>query len=203
MTHPDRLFAEEHIPLTLSAEDAAFAVVAPAQQAGVSWHPEAVAAVVAASNGYPAHLQLMAHTVWQEAPGPDRIEPSDAERALPLAATQIARRTLGPRWERMPDRQREYMAALASAGGSAPVRLLELMLDRAQKQSSRVREVLIEEGDIYAPRRGRVHMTVPLFARYILTEYETARLEASEPDSLLSITQMRENVDSRSREIGP
>lgn len=208
VTHPDRLFAEEHIPLTLSKEDAAYAVVAPAQHEGVTWHPQAVDAVVSASNGYPAHLQLMAHTIWGEAPGPDRIEPADAQRALPLAAAQIARRTLGPRWDRMPDRQREYMAALATAGGNATARELEVILGRAQKQSSRVRETLIEEGDIYAPRRGHVHMTVPLFARYILTEYETGRLESSEADILLSIDQMRQaasnaNHSVESHTIGP
>lgn len=193
VTHPDRLFMVEHLPLTLSAEDSALALVLPAQRVGISWHPDAVDAVIRASNGYPAHLQLFAHAVWQEAPGPDRVEPIDVQRAIPGAAQQIGLRTLGPRWERMPDRQMEYLAALAVNGGATTSRELATTLGRSQQASSTVREALIDEGDIYSPRRGHIRMAVPLFAPYILTEYENARRDSARPNSMLSLDALRVN----------
>lgn len=193
VTHPDRLFTVEPLPLTLSHDDSALAIVLPAQRVGVSWHPDAAEAVIVASNGYPAHLQLFAHEVWQAAPGPDRIEPTDVQAAMPHAAQQITARTLGPRWERMPDRQMEYLAALAVNDGASTSRDLATTLGRSQQASSTVREALIAEGDVYSPRRGHIRMAVPLFAPYVLAEYERARRDCADPDSLLSIDAMRAN----------
>lgn len=98
VTHPDRLFVLEELPIALSDLDSTFAVVEPARRVGVAWHPDAAAAVVAASNGYPAHLQLFAHEAWTSAAGPQSIEVADIEVALPRALAEISRRTLGPRW---------------------------------------------------------------------------------------------------------
>lgn len=95
VTHPDRLFVLESIPLTLEYDDARYAVVEPARQAGVAWTPEAAAAVVEASNGYPAHLQLFAHAIWTAAAGPVQIAVADVEAALPQIADMLERRTLG------------------------------------------------------------------------------------------------------------
>ncbi len=96
VTHPDRLFLLEDLPVALSEADATFAVAEPARLSGVSWHPDATAAVVAASNGYPAHLQQFAHATWELSPGP-HIGPDDAARAIPYAQNEISRRTLGRR----------------------------------------------------------------------------------------------------------
>ena len=46
-----------------------------------------------------------------------------------------------------------------------------------------------QHGDIYAPRRGTVALSVPLFAPYVLSRYEPDRLEAEVP--LLDVAQMR------------
>lgn len=181
VTHPDRLFVLEPIPLTLEHDDARYAVVEPARQTGVTWTPEAAAAVVEASNGYPAHLQLFAHITWTIASGPDQITLDDVEAALPQIGAQLERRTLGPRWERISDRQMEFLAALALHGGRASTALIAKTLGRTQQELSWLREELIEEGDIYAPKRGQLAMAVPLFNRYVLSHYERTRPEAATP----------------------
>ena len=79
--------------LIFKGHDARYAVVEPARRAGVAWTPEAAIAVVEASNGYPAHLQLFAHTIWTTAPGPDQITAADVEAALPQIADLLERRT--------------------------------------------------------------------------------------------------------------
>ena len=62
------------------------------------------------------------------------------QRAIPSAAEQIGLRALGPRWERMPDRQMEYLAALAVNGGATTSRELATTLGRAQQASITVRQ---------------------------------------------------------------
>jgi hypothetical protein len=50
----------------------------------------------------------------------------------------------------------------------------------------------ITEGDVYAPRRGELALTVPLFARYLLTHYEHARSHAT--TSLATPERIRRNL---------
>lgn len=192
VTHPDRLFVLESIPLTLEHDDARYAVVEPARQAGVVWTPEAAATVVEASNGYPAHLQLFAHATWIAAAGPDQITLADVETALPQVAAQLERRTLGPRWDRISDRQMEFLAALALHGGRASTATIATTLGRTQQDLSWLREELIEEGDIYAPKRGQLAMAVPLFNRYVLSHYERSRPDAA--TVVLSLDEMIANA---------
>lgn len=203
VTHPDRLFVLEPIPLTLEPDDARYAVVEPARQAGIAWTPEAAAAVVEASNGYPAHLQLFAHAIWTSAPGPDQITLGDVEAALPQIADMLERRTLGPRWDRISDRQMEFLAALALHGGRASTAAIAKTLGRSQQELSWLREELIEEGDVYAPKRGQLAMAVPLFNRFVLSHYERTRPEAA--TELLSLQQMIANagLDPSAAHAGP
>ncbi|MGV0714708.1 AAA family ATPase [Mycolicibacterium sp. XJ662] len=192
VTHPDRLFMLEPLPLTLKAEDAAYAVVEPARRIGISWQPEAVERIVTASNGYPAHLQLFAHATWTIAPGPSVITLADVEKALPRAAAQLEQRSLGPRWDRMPDRQMEFLAALALCGGRATTAQLARILGRTSQELSWIRQALIEEGDVFAPKRGQLCLTVPLMAPFVLARYEQARRDTGD-DVILSLEAMRNN----------
>lgn len=192
VTHPDRLFVLEPIPLTLERDDARYAVVEPARQVEVVWEAEAASAVVEATNGYPAHLQLFAHAAWTAARGPHRITLGDVEDAIPRVAEQLERRTLGPRWERISDRQMEFLAALALHGGRASTSAIATALGRSQQELSWLRDELIEEGDVYAPKRGQLAMAVPLFNRYVLSHYERTRPDAA--IALLGLEQMIANA---------
>lgn len=192
VTHPDRLFALQQLPLTLRRDDAAYAIVEPARRVGVSWQPEAVDRVVTASNGYPAHLQLFAHMTWVAAPGPTIVTIEDVDAALPRAAAQLQQRSFGPRWDRMSDRQMEFLAALALAGGRVTTAQLGRMLGRTTQELSWIRQVLIEEGDIFAPKRGHLSLTVPLMGPFVLANYDQARSEAGNSD-ILSLEAMRRN----------
>lgn len=192
VTHPDRLFMLESIPLTLQYNDARYALVEPAQQAGVGWTHEAVDAVVRASNGYPAHLQLFADMIWIEAAGPAHITLADVESAFPKIAAQLERRTLGPRWDRITDREMEFLAALALHRGQASTATLAVTLGRTQQELSWLRRELMAEGDVYSPKRGHLAMSLPVFNRFILSRYEDARPDAS--TRLLSLQEMLANA---------
>lgn len=189
VTHPDRLFILHDVPLTLDVADARYAVIEPAREAGVTWEPEAADRLVDVSNGYPAHLQLFADAAWAAASGPNTITLDDVRSSVPTVGAQLERRTLGPRWDRITDRQMEFMAALALHGGRAPISKIAATLGRELAEMSWLREELIQEGDIYAPRRGHIAMAVPLFADYVLTRYEEASKESTM--QLLTLDQMR------------
>ena len=105
----------------------------------------------------------------------------------------LERRTLGPRWDRISDRQMEFLAALALHGGRASTAAIAKTLGRTQQELSWLREELIEEGDVYAPKRGQLAMAVPLFNRYVLSHYERTRPEAA--TALLSLEEMISNAE--------
>lgn len=194
VTHPDRLFILEPLSVALLPDEARFAIIEPARRAGVNWHPDAATRVVEVSNCYPAHLQQLAHIVWNTAAGPSQITPQDVHVAVPQFETDLHRRTLGPRWDRMSDRQMEYLAALALLGGQTTTPRLAIALGRPIRELSWIRQELLQEGDIYSVQRGHVALAVPIFAPYILTRYDEARATADL--ALLSMEEMRHNSAS-------
>ena len=194
VTHPDRLFEVVDVPLTLQPEDARYAVVEPARGEHVTWESDALDRVLTVTNGYPAHLQLVADAVWRAAKGPDVITLADVETALPSLVDQLDRRPFGPRWERLTDRQAEFLAALALLGGRAGMAELARTLHRTSTELSWLRDQLIKEGDIYPPRYGHVAMAVPLFTEFVLARYPQDRLGPS--SELLTLEQMSENTST-------
>jgi hypothetical protein len=182
VTHPDRLYHFIKLPLALSHDDAAYAVLEPARLKGVAWQSEAVERLVAATTGYPAHLQLYADLAWSAAPGPAVITAADVEAAIPEAVRYVEESSLAPRWERLGDRAREYLAALALLGGQAAARDVATALGRTLTELSWVRQELVKHGDIYAPRYGQVSLSVPALAPYVLAQYpDTVQANGTTP----------------------
>lgn len=185
VTHPDRLFRVETLPVALAATDAKLALVGPAQQHGVVWAPAALERALAFTHGYPAHLQLLAAETWKRAPGPGQIDLADVDAAIPVIAERLETSTLEPRWDELSDREREYLAAVDLCGPEARTADVATVLGRTQKQLSVVRAALIREGDLVAVRHGRIRFASPLFAQYVRTRYPQVA------DDLVPIERMR------------
>jgi hypothetical protein len=194
VTHADRLFRMENIPLLLDTPDALYALIEPARAGGVEWESAALDAIVEATRGYPAHLQLFAHEAWSIA-SPSVITLSNAEAAVASATTIVETQTLLPRWEHFTDRQMEFITAIAARGGEARISALASALERSVKDLSWTRDTLIKQGEIFAPRRGRVALALPFMGPFALAHYEHARADASV--KLASLTQiMRRDAGS-------
>ena len=207
VTHPDRLFEIQPIPVELARAAARFAVVEPARQRDVTWSELGINKLLGATHRYPAHLQLFADETWKLAEGPHEITVEDAARGLAAAEQVVERRTLDPRWLRATDRHVELLAAIAVAITSsanttdhATTAQISDVLGRAASEWSVTRMELINEGDIYAPARGRLAFTVPTYAPYILRNYEARRAEARLELAPLSV--MSERARSQQRSSG-
>ena len=92
----------------------------------------------------------------------------------------------------MPDRQMEYIVALALHGGSSTTGTIARTLGRTVQELSKVREALIREGDLYSVQRGHIALAVLIFGSYGLAEYEHARADAVL--ELMSLDEMRRNT---------
>ncbi|MDN5766258.1 MAG: hypothetical protein L0H96_16900 [Humibacillus sp.] len=125
--------------------------------------------------------------------GPTRVTRADVENAIPLVAAQLEPRTVGPRGDRISDREMEFLSTLAVHGGRTSTSEIATVLGRTQHELSWLREELIQEGDVYGPRLGQLAMPMPMCNRYILSHYELARPGAS--TELLSLDEMWANAN--------
>jgi hypothetical protein len=194
VTHPDRLFDVYPLGLLLHPDDARYAIVEPSRERGVIWEPEAADLIVQATSGYPAHLQLLADETWRLAIGPGLISITDAQHGIRQGASTLERRSLGPRFDRMSDRQREFVTGLAALGGYATMSDVAITLGRERGSLSDTRDVLLTEGDVYSPRRGEIALTAPLFAPYLLANYEESRSMTG--TALLPLEEMHRSVEA-------
>ena len=204
VTHPDRLFRVETLPVALDEPDAKLALVGPAQSKGVHWEPAALERAVLFTKGYPAHLQLLAAEAWKRAPGPEQLRLVDVEAAIPTVAQRLETATLEPRWDELGDRSREYLVAVAICGPDARTAEVAAVLDRTQKQLSGVRADLIREGDLVAARHGRIQFASPLFANYVRTRYAQLHDEVIPLATLIErLDALRTDAPTEPRPIAP
>lgn len=196
VTHADRLLYIRQLPLTLSEQDALYAIVEPAREAQVSWHPDAAALIVQATNGYPAHLQLFADHAWRCADDTSAtITLPDAQRAAHSASQELEERTLAPWVERLTGRQAELLTAIAVNNGRATRSEITITLARGSADTlSRTRSELLALGDIYVPRYGEMALTTPLLGPYLIDHYQQIRSRATAP--LLPLEEMQRNVQA-------
>lgn len=113
-------------------------------------------------------LQAIGKHAWAVADGPS-ISRADAELARDRAFAELAQDLFRSRWQRATPRERNYLAALANAGGRG--RTAEVAAAAGFPSPSAagpVREQLIEKGTVYPPRRGEIAFTVPQFDRFVL-----------------------------------
>ena len=199
VTHPDRLFKFRPIPLVLSPDDARYAIVEAARKHAVAWEPDAAEMIVEICQGYPAHLQVFADQTWMAAHGPAVITVADAQAGITAGTATLERESLGPRFDGLAHRERELLTALALNDGSATSAALAITLGRPQQSLSQVRDTLIAKGEVYAPRRGELALTVPVFAPYLRANYEAARQRSSSGPGLLPLEEMQRNLEAFKR----
>jgi hypothetical protein len=177
-SYSERLFSFQRIDrLDRGAADLALRV--PAEAEGASYDEEALAALYAATSGYPYFIQAYGKTVWDLAPR-SPITVADVEVAAPEAERDLAVGFFGSRYERATPGEREYLRGMAEAGTaraekgevpddieSVPTADVAAALGKKPQALSPARDALLKKGLIYSGERGRIAFTVPHFGAFL------------------------------------
>jgi hypothetical protein len=175
-----RLFRYQRIDrLDRAAADRALS--APAEDEEASYAEDALAAMYAATGGYPYFIQAYGKVVWDLAPS-SPITAADVAVGAPEAERELAVGFFGSRFERATPGEREYLHAMADAAvaiaaredeelddiQSVPTADVAAALGKKPQSLSPARDSLLKKGLIYSGERGRIAFTVPHFGRYLL-----------------------------------
>lgn len=166
-SYAERLFTFVDIN-SLPAEEAKAALTVPAQEQDVKWHVDALERIVDQTAGYPYFLQEFGKQAWNIATGPGQITLQDAQHAIPIAVQALDRGFFRVRFDRTTKAERAYLAAMASLGpGPYPTPEVASRMGKSTSQVSTQRNSVIAKGLCYAPRRGVIAFTVPMFDQFI------------------------------------
>lgn len=161
-SYAERLF--EFVPIQpLDPDSAAQALRVPAEQEGAAYTDEALAEIVARTQGYPYFLQEWGKHAWAAADAPP-IDLADAQRATEIALAELDASFFRVRYDRLTPSEKRYMRAMAELG-AGPHRSGDIaaVLGRSISAVAPVRARLIEKGMVYSPAHGDTAFTVPLF----------------------------------------
>ncbi|MGV1100485.1 AAA family ATPase [Thiovibrio sp. JS02] len=161
-SYAERLF--EFIPIGPLEQDAARqALCVPAEHEGVEYTADAVAEILARTQGYPYFLQEWGKHAWSEATA-SPITLADVQRANEVAVAELDASFFRVRFDRLTPAEKRYMRAMAELG-PGPHRSGDIadILGRKNTAVAPVRARLIEKGMVYSPSHGDTAFTVPLF----------------------------------------
>ena len=166
-SYAERLFDFPMIE-NLDESAATMALVEPARRQDVEYSPEALAATLEWTAGYPFYIQQLGKHAWNlatESP----ITADDVERAMPAAQAALDKSIYEVRVQRATEGERRYMRAMAELG-PGPYRSGQVAERAGQSvtQASPTRQQLMTKGLIYATEDfGYVDFTVPRFVEFM------------------------------------
>ncbi|MGC4113039.1 MAG: ATP-binding protein [Nocardioides sp.] len=168
-SYSERLFAFQRID-RLDRESADLALRVPAEAEEATYDDEALAALYAATGGYPYFIQAYGKTVWDLAPC-SPITADDVAVGVPEAERELAVGFFGSRYERATPAEREYLRAMADAATgdleSVPTADVAAVLGKKPQSLSPARDALLKKGLIYSGERGQIAFTVPHFGAFL------------------------------------
>ena len=179
-SYSERLFRYQRID-RLSRDAADAALSRPADDEDAAYTEDALAAMYAATGGYPYFIQAYGKEVWDLAPQ-SPITVDDVKVAAPAAEAELAVGFFGSRYERATPGEREYLRAMADVAvemaatgqgriddiGSVATADVAIQLGKKPQSLSPARDALLKKGLIYSAERGLIAFTVPHFGRYLI-----------------------------------
>ena len=153
---------------SLTVEQAVDALQQPALDEGVRWSDGALEAALAVTQCFPYFLQEFGRHAWDVADGPGQITDEEFARSVPLSIATLDDGFFRVRAGASTTVERTYMRAMAELG-PGPVGTAEVaaLLGRPVTTVSSIRDGLIKRALCYAPERGKIDFTVPLFGGYM------------------------------------
>ena len=165
-SYVERLFEYSDIG-PLSEKESRCALVKPAVAAKVKFTDDAIEAVVEITKGYPYFLQEWGYQAWNAATK-SPIKIADIRKANQLAIERLDRSFFRSRHERLSNKERGYLLAMAELGpGPHETADIAKTMNKTQQQLSPTRNTLIAKGMVYSPEYKMVAFTVPLFDEFM------------------------------------
>ena len=165
-SYAERLF--EFVSLgPLDDAAAADAIAMPIEREEEAIAPDAVAAIVRDTQGYPYFLQEWGKHSWDAAAG-SPITVDDVAAARQTAMAELDASFFRVRFDRLTPAEKRYLQAMAALG-PGPHRSGDIA-DRLGVKVSSVaptRNSLIAKGMLYSPAHGDTAFTVPLFDQFM------------------------------------
>lgn len=165
-SYAERLF-DFPIVGPLSSEAAAQALTKPIRDEDADISGEAVAAIIATTQGYAYFLQEWGKHAW-DAADDSPITASDVDAASATAIAALDAGFFGVRFDRLTPAEKRYVRAMAELG-PGPHRSGDIAraLRREVTSLAPTRNQLINKGMIWSPSHGDTAFTVPLFDQFM------------------------------------
>jgi hypothetical protein len=170
-SYAERIFTKPEIG-ALPHDEAALALVGPAEPYGVSYDPDAVERAIAFTEGYPYFIQEVGSIVWDLAAGP-RITLDDLEASIAPLEAKLDASFFSIRTAKTTELELAYLRAMAElprgpkSSGDIAVKLGY----SGSQEVGTTRAKLISRGLIYTPSQGLAEFTVPQFDLYLKRNY--------------------------------
>ncbi len=177
-SYAERLFDFPVIDKLTDAE-ASRALEKPAMVEGVEFTPDAVAAILRQTQGYPYFLQEWGKHAWEVASN-SPITAADVEESSRFALAALDESFFRVRFDRLTPKEKQYLRAMAELG-PGPHRSGDIatQAQRSVSTLAPLRQGLIAKGMIWSPSHGDTAFTVPLFDAFMKRIMPSDWLESS------------------------
>jgi predicted transcriptional regulator len=165
-SYAERLFDFPEVG-PLARDAAALALVKPVRTEGADVTPDAVASIIATTQGYAYFLQEWGKHSW-DAANTSPITADDVAAASMTAIAALDAGFFGVRFDRLTPAEKRYLRAMAELG-PGPHRSGDIARKLGRKVTSLapLRSQLINKGMIWSPSHGDTGFTVPLFDEFM------------------------------------
>lgn len=161
-SYAERLFEFPEVG-PLPPDAATLAIIRPAEKEGVTYTPDAVAAILTQTQGYPYFLQEWGKHAW-DAANESPITLTDVLVGSQSALAALDASFFRVRFDRLTPAEKKYLRAMAELG-PGPHRSGDIA-ERLQRKVTALgptRNQLISKGMVWSPNHGDTAFTVPLF----------------------------------------
>jgi hypothetical protein len=178
-SYAERLFLFTTIG-PLGTDAASSAIVHPIEAEECTIEPDAVAQIIAVTEGYPYFLQEWGKQCWDAAVACP-ITSADVDLAYPTAIAALDGSFFRVRFDRLTPSEKRYLRGMADLGeGSFASTAIADHIGRKPSSFGPVRASLIAKGMIYTPGYGETAFTVPMFGAFMRRAMPVANTATAE-----------------------